>query len=90
MDEVLWKFYPVVSFAEGPTCPPIHPHLGSSGPVKHKHRERGIWEENERRGALDELTDLIPFEDIVSPLASINDCRGHSKWHILKKPPGSL
>lgn len=67
MDEVFRIIYPVVSFTEAPTCPHHHPHLGSSGPVKHKHGERGIWEANERRGTLDELTDLITSEYTVSP-----------------------
>lgn len=45
VDEVLRIIYPrvLVSFTEASTCPRLHPHLGSSGPVKHKHRESGIW-----------------------------------------------
>lgn len=50
VDEVFGIIYPVVSLAEAPTCPRLHPHLGSSGPVKHKHRLSWIWEGNERRG----------------------------------------
>ncbi len=39
VDEVSGNIYPVVPFTEAPTCPRLHPHLGSSGPVKQKHRE---------------------------------------------------
>lgn len=64
MDQVLGIISPVVSLTEA--CPRLHPHLGSSGPVKHKHRRRGIWEGNERRGTLDELANLITSEYTVS------------------------
>lgn len=63
----------LVSFTEAPTCPRLHPHLCSSGPVKHKHRESGIWDGKERRGTLDELTNLITSEYTVSPLAFADD-----------------
>lgn len=69
MDEDSRIIYLVVSFAEAPTCPRLHPHLGSSGPVKHKHRESGIWEGNESRATLDELTDLITSVYTASPRA---------------------
>ncbi|TWW71809.1 Mitochondrial 2-oxodicarboxylate carrier [Takifugu flavidus] len=44
---------------EAPTCPHLHPHMGSSGPVKQNHWKRGILEGNERRSTLDEPTDLL-------------------------------
>lgn len=78
----------LVSFTEAPTCPRLHPHLCSSGPVKHKHRESGIWDGKERRGTLDELTNLITSEYTVSPLAFADDWRRCSKQCVLKKPQG--
>lgn len=41
MDEVFRIIYPrvLVVLTEAPTCPRLHPHLGSSGPVKHKQGE---------------------------------------------------
>lgn len=88
VDEVFGIVYPVVSLAEAPTCPCLHPHLGSSGPVKHKHRLSWIWEGNERQGTFDELTDLITSEYVVSPLAFADDWRRCSKRCVLRKPQG--
>lgn len=72
VDEVFGFLCPILSFTEAPTCPRLHPHLGSSGPVKHKHREGGIWGGHERRGTL-ELTDLITSEYTVYMLACTDD-----------------
>jgi len=45
MDGVFRIIYPrvLVLFAEAPTCPWPHPHLGSSGPVKLKYRQSRMW-----------------------------------------------
>lgn len=48
----------LVSFAESPTCPRLHPLPGSSGPIKHKYRESRMWVKN-KWGSLDELADFI-------------------------------
>lgn len=59
MGKVFGIIYPDGSFPDAPTCPHPHPHLGSSGPVKQNLWKRWILDRNERRGTLDEPTDLI-------------------------------
>lgn len=60
MDKVFGIIYPDVVFPDAPTCPHLHPHLGSSGPVKQNPWERWIMDRNGRRSTLDEPTDLSP------------------------------
>lgn len=62
----------LVSFAESPTCPRLHPLPGSSGPIKHKYRESRMWVKN-KWGSLDELADFITSWYTVSPLAFTDD-----------------
>lgn len=63
MDEAFTIIYPrvLVAFTEAPTCPRLHPHPGSSGPVKHKHRESG---DMDRKGEV-----LLMNSEISSPLS---------------------
>lgn len=88
VDEVFGIIYPVVSLAEAPTCPRLHPHLGSSGPVKHKHRLSWIWEGNERRGDFWWTHRSQHSEYVVSPLTFADDWRRCSKRCVLRKPQG--
>lgn len=59
MDKVFGIIYPDVLFPDTPACPHLHPHLGSSGPVKQNLCKRWILGGNERRSTPDEPTDLI-------------------------------
>lgn len=58
-DKVFGVLYPDVLFPDAPTRPHLHPHLGSSGPVKQNLWQRWIMDRNERRSTLDEPTDAI-------------------------------
>lgn len=39
MDKGFGIIYPDVLFPDAPACPHLHPHLGSSGPVKQEPLE---------------------------------------------------
>lgn len=88
VDEFFRIIYPrvPVSLTEAPTCPCLHPHLGSSRPVKLKHRERGMWVRREERGVLMNSQISSPLSVLCVFLA--DDSTKCSKWYSLKKPQG--
>lgn len=74
-------------FTEAPTCPHLHPHMGTSGPVK---RKRGILEANERTSTLDEPTDPIATSTGVYCISACFQrwLKGTLKATFLKEAPG--
>lgn len=92
MDKGFGIIYPDVLFPDAPACPHLHPHLGSSGPVKQNLWKRWILDGNKRRGPLAEPTDLITTSAGVYCISARLQwwLKETLKARVLKKPQDFL